>query len=153
VVGGLLVAIIVLVARLSGVTLFQFDTTLRDPLMIAFFTTIGFGASFSLLKIGGPQVLIFFLIAAIFAIFQKVLGASIAVLFRLHPLFGVLSGSVALTGGPATGLAFAPLFEQAGVKGAACIAVATAMFGIISGGLIGGPVGTALIKRHRLKKP
>jgi ESS family glutamate:Na+ symporter len=81
-----------------------------------------------------------------------VLGASIAVLFRLPPLFGVLSGSVAWTGGPATGLAFAPLFEQAGVKGAASIAVATAMFGIISGGLIGGPVGTALIERHRLKK-
>jgi ESS family glutamate:Na+ symporter len=153
VVGGLLVAIIVLVARLSGVTLFKFDTTLRDPLMIAFFTTIGFGASFSLLKTGGPQVLIFFLIAAVFAIFQNILGASIAVLFRLHPLFGVLSGSVTLTGGPATGLAFAPLFEQAGVKGAASIAIAAAMFGIISGGLVGGPVGTALIERHRLKKP
>ena len=29
---------------------------------------------------------------------------------------GVLAGSVTLTGGPATGLAFAPLFEQAGAR-------------------------------------
>ncbi len=152
VVGGLIVAIAVLIARQSGVTLFKFDTTLRDPLMIAFFTTIGFGASLRLLKVGGPQVLIFFLISTVFAVLQNVLGASIAVLFRLHPLFGVLSGSVTLTGGPATGLAFAPLFEKAGVTGAATIAVAAAMFGIISGGLIGGPVGTALIERHRLRK-
>ena len=57
------------------------------------------------------------------------------------PLLGVLAGSVTLTGGPATGLAFAPLFEPAGVPGAETIAVAAAMVGIVSGGLIGGPLG------------
>ena len=40
-----------------------------------------------------------------------------------HPLMGVLAGSVTLTGGPATGLAFAPQFEQAGVAGAPSLAV------------------------------
>jgi len=153
IIGGLLIAIATLVARNSGVTLFEFDTTLRDPLMIAFFTTIGFGASFSLLKVGGPMVVKFFLASTVFAILQNVLGILIALPFKLHPLFGVLSGSVTLTGGPATGLAFAPLFEKAGVLGAATIAVAAAMFGITSGGLIGGPVGTFLIERHKLKKP
>ncbi|MCX6567254.1 MAG: sodium/glutamate symporter [Candidatus Aminicenantes bacterium] len=152
VVGGLLVAFAALIAHRYGTTLFSFDTTLRDPLMIAFFTTIGFGASFSLLKVGGPQVVLFFVIAAVAAVFQNILGAGIAVLFGLHPLFGVLSGSVTLTGGPATGLAFAPLFEQAGVNGAATIAIAAAMFGIISGGLMGGPVATRLIERNRLRK-
>jgi ESS family glutamate:Na+ symporter len=152
VVGGLLVALAVLIARSQGATLMSFDTTLQAPLMIAFFTTIGFGASFSLLKVGGPQVVLFFIIATIAAVFQNVIGAGIAVLFGLHPLFGVLSGSVTLTGGPATGLAFAPLFEQAGVNGAATIAVAAAMFGIVSGGLMGGPVATRLIERNKLRK-
>jgi len=151
VVGGLLIALVILAARMQGVTLFQFDITLRDPLLIAFFTTIGFGASFSLLKIGGPQVLLFFGAATVFAVLQNVLGVGIASLFKLHPLFGVLAGSVALTGGPATGLAFAPLFEKAGVPGAASLAVAAAMFGIVSSGLVGGPVGTFLINRHKLR--
>jgi len=153
VIGGLLVAVAVTAARTQGVTLVTFDTRLQAPLMIAFFTTIGFGASLSLLKLGGPQVLIFTLLCTVLAIVQNAMGAGLAVLLGQHPLFGVLSGSVTLTGGPATGLAFAPLFEQAGVPGASTVAVASAMAGIISGGFIGGPIGTLLVRRHRLAKP
>ena len=153
VLGGLVVAIAVLIARGRGVTLAQFDTTLQSPLMIAFFTTIGFGASLSLLRIGGPQVLRFFLLATIFAVLQNVVGIAVALGFGLHPLFGVLAGSVTLTGGPATGLAFAPLFEEAGVVGASSVAVAIAIGGIVAGGLVGGPVSTVLIERGRLETP
>ena len=82
------------------------------------------------------------------AVLQNVVGVLVAVPLGMPPLFGVLNGSVTLTGGPATGLAFAPAFEQAGVPGAATVAVAAAMVGIVSGGLIGGPVGTLLIERY-----
>jgi ESS family glutamate:Na+ symporter len=153
VLGGLLVAVVVLAARGQGTTLVQFDTTLQSPLMIAFFTTIGFGASLSLLKVGGPDVLRFFLLATAFAVLQNVVGILVALGFGLHPLFGVLAGSVTLTGGPATGLAFAPLFEEAGVIGASSIAVAIAIGGIVAGGLVGGPVGTVLVERGRLETP
>lgn len=150
VIGGLLVAFVMLAAQEQGVTLVQFDTTLQTPLMIAFFTTIGFGASVSMLKVGGPLVIRFLVLATAFAIAQNVVGGGLAVLLGLDPLFGVMVGSVTLTGGPATGLAFAPLFEEAGVAGAASIAVAAAMGGIVCGGLIGGPVCTWLIRRHAL---
>ena len=153
VIGGLIVATAVLIARQWDVTLLKFDTTLQQHFMIAFFTTIGFGASLGLLKRGGPQVMIFFALATLFAVLQNVLGAGLAWLLGEHPLFGVMCGSVTLTGGPATGLAFAPDFEAAGLTGAATIGVAAAMGGIVCGGLIGGPVGTFLVERHRLKKP
>ncbi len=153
VIGGLLVAVAALIARNRGVTLFQFDTTLQSPLMIAFFTTIGFGASLPLLRIGGPAVLRFFAIASVFAVLQNVVGMLVAFGFGLNPLFGVIAGSLTMTGGPATGLAFAPVFEQAGVTGAATIAIAAAMGGIIGGGLAGGPVATLLIDRYRLRTP
>jgi ESS family glutamate:Na+ symporter len=153
VLGGLLVAVAVLIARGQGATLVEFDTTLQSPLMIAFFTTIGFGASLSLLKVGGPQVLRFFLLATVFAVAQNLVGILLALGFGLHPLFGVLAGSVTLTGGPATGLAFAPLFEEAGVAGASSVAIAVAIGGIVAGGLVGGPVGTVLIERRRLETP
>lgn len=150
VVGGLLISVFNLVTHQYGVEILKFDTTLREPLMIAFFTTIGLNASLSLLKVGGPAVFKFFIVATIFAVLQNVLGILVALPFGINPLVGVLSGSVTLTGGPATGLAFAPLFEQHGVDGAATIAVAAAMVGIVSGGLIGGPIGTYLIKKNNL---
>jgi len=150
VIGGLVFALAAWVAHARGGALFAMDTSLQTPLMIAFFTTIGFNASFWLLKISGRQVLVFLLLASGFAILQNLLGMAVATGFGLHPLFGVLAGSTTLTGGPATGLAFAPLFEQAGVSGAESIAVASAMAGIVCGGLLGGPVATVLIRRHGL---
>jgi ESS family glutamate:Na+ symporter len=152
VVGGLLVATTMLVARSRGIELATFDTRLQTPMMIAFFTSVGFGASLSLLRVGGPQVVIFFALSTLLAVLQNVVGIVIALPFGLSPLFGVLNGSVTLTGGPATGLAFAPQFEEAGVTGAAAVAVAAAMVGIVSGGLIGGPIGTLLIERYRLRR-
>jgi ESS family glutamate:Na+ symporter len=140
------------VSRSRGLDLVSFDTRLQVPFMIAFFTTIGFGASLSLLKVGGPQVLLFFLLCTMLAVLQNVVGVLIAVPMGMHPLFGVLNGSVTLTGGPATGLAFAPAFEAAGVAGASTVAIASAMVGIVSGGLVGGPVGTVLIERHKLRR-
>lgn len=152
VIGGLLVSLAVLFARGSGRTLVELDATLQTPMMVAFFTSVGFAASLSLLRIGGPQVLLFFAAASVFAVAQNVLGGVVAVSFGLDPLFGVLAGSTTLTGGPATGLAFAPLFEEAGVRGAATVAVAAAMIGIVMGGVIGGPIGTRLIERHGLRR-
>ena len=150
VIGGLLIAGFVTVARQWQWTPLNFTTTLQTPLMIAFFTTIGFGASLSLLRVGGPAVLLFFVLSTFMAVAQNVIGIVASYALGQHPLMGVLAGSVTLTGGPATGLAFAPQFEEAGVPAAATLAVAAAMAGIVGGGLIGGPVATRLIARLRL---
>jgi glutamate:Na+ symporter, ESS family len=146
--GGLPVAAIFAVAYTMDWRPLVFDTTLQTPLQNTFFASVGFGASVLLLKRGGPLVLIMMIVASLAAMLQNVLGAGVAYLLGEHPLMGVLAGSVTLTGGPATGLAFAPLFEQAGVQGAATLAVSAAMIGIVSGGLLGGPIGTYLLGRH-----
>ncbi|MGE0448044.1 MAG: sodium/glutamate symporter [Vicinamibacterales bacterium] len=148
VVGGLIVASVLSLLRSRGIVLATFDTRLQTPMMISFFTSVGFGASLALLRVGGPQVLVFTVLCTVLACLQNVIGAAVAGALGLHPLFGVLNGSVTLTGGPATALAFAPLFESAGVAGAPTAGIAAAMVGIVAGGLIGGPVATVLI--HRL---
>ena len=130
-----------------------FDTTLQTPLQNTFFASVGFGASVLLLKRGGPLVLLMMVVATLVAALQNVLGGVVAYLLGEHPLMGVLAGSVTLTGGPATGLAFAPLFEQAGVSGASTLAVSAAMVGIVAGGLMGGPIGTYLLDRHPRRVP
>jgi ESS family glutamate:Na+ symporter len=146
--GGLPVAAVFTVLHAFGYQVLAFETTLQVPLQNAFFASIGFAASFALLRRGGPLVIGFFLIATIVAALQNAVGGAVAWALGQHPLMGVLAGSVTLTGGPATGLAFAPLFEQAGVTGAATLAVAAAMVGIVAGGVMGGPIGTYLIERH-----
>jgi ESS family glutamate:Na+ symporter len=150
VVGGLPVALVLSLSEANGINLLKLDVTLQTPLMVAFFTSIGFGASLALLRQGGPAVALFLAFATVTAVAQNVLGAAVAALLGQPPLLGVLAGSVALTGGPATGLAFAPYFEQAGITGAATLAVAAAMGGIVSGGLLGGPLATFLVERHGL---
>jgi len=151
VIGGLLVALVILVARRAGVQLLAFETTLQAPLMIAFFTTIGFGASVSLLRSGGPQVLLCLGLATLVAVMQNALGMLLALPLGVHPLMGVLAGSVTLAGGPATGLAFAPDFAAVGVPAASTVAVASAMIGIITAGLIGGPIATWLVEHNGLR--
>jgi ESS family glutamate:Na+ symporter len=90
-------------------------------------------------------------LATVFCLVQNFLGIAIALGFDENPLLGVMAGSVTLVGGPATGLAFAPVFEEAGLRGAGPLAVTAATAGIVCGGLVGGPVGTRLIQRFGLK--
>lgn len=152
VVGGLAFAGLNLIARDSILNI-QIETGAQQLFNVAFFTTIGMGASITLLKKGGIQVFTFLIMSTVFCFVQNFLGMGIAVLFDVNPLIGVLSGSVTLVGGPATGLAFAPLFEKAGVTGADVLAITAATFGIVCGGITGGPASTWLIKRHGLKHP
>lgn len=150
VVGGLLFAALVLIAR-DRLLNFELDTAMQQTFNVAFFTTIGMGASMAVLRAGGVQVVTFLVLSILFCFVQNFVGIAVAGAFGEHPLLGVLAGSVTLVGGPATGLAFAPQFEQAGMQGAAVVAITAATFGIVCGGILGGPIGTRLIRRFDLR--
>ncbi len=146
VIGGFLFAAAALGLRQSGVLAFDFDTTLQTPFMVAFFTSIGLGASLGLLKRGGPQVVVFWVLASLLAVVQSGVGVGLASLLGIDPLLGLLAGSTTMTGGHGTGAAFGKLREdQYQLAGAVPLAMAAATFGLVSGGLIGGPVGTRLM--------
>ena len=150
VVGGLVIAILVTMSREFNLATVKFDTTLQAPLMTAFFTSIGLSASVGLLKAGTRQALVFLALATFLAVIQSLIGMATAVAFGQSPLLGVLMGPAALTGGPATALAFAPQFAAAGVASAESVAIAAAMAGIVMGGLVGGPIVTRLLEHHQL---
>ena len=151
VVGGLIFAIIALILRQTGTLSFEFDDTLRVLAMTAFFTSVGFSASFGLLKKGGLKVFIFLGAAIVLVVFQNVLGVSLAKLFNLNPLIGLATGSIPMTGGHGTASSFGPLMEKAGAVGANAVAVASATFGLVAGSMLGGPVGKRLIEKYNLK--
>ena len=152
VVGGMIFALIALALHGRVVNL-DADTSLRDLLMIAFMTTIGLSARLSLLRKGGGQVALLLAIASAGALLQNVLGIGLAHALGIDARFGILTGSVALAGGPATAAAFGDTFEKMGVHGATTVALASATFGIAVAGLIGGYIGGRLAGRKAAAAP
>jgi ESS family glutamate:Na+ symporter len=145
--GGLLVALVLLIMRTLDVEV-RFDTSLQTPLMLAFFATIGLSADFASLRKGGRVVGIFLVAVAGLLVVQNAMGVGLATLLGLDPLMGLLTGSITLAGGHGTGAAWGTMFsEKYGLASASELAIASATFGLVLGGLIGGPVARLLIKR------
>lgn len=148
VVGGLLVAALLLLLRALTDIEVRFDVSLQAPLMLAFFATIGLNADFASLKKGGRILGIFLLVVTALLVVQNAMGIALAKALGLDPLMGLLAGSVTLSGGHGTGAAWGAVFsEKYGVASASELAIASATFGLVLGGLIGGPVARLLIKR------
>ncbi|MBZ5723656.1 MAG: sodium/glutamate symporter [Acidobacteriia bacterium] len=150
IVGGMVYAVAALALR-DRVANFEADVVLRDLLMVAFMTTIGLNARLQLIREGGMGVIRLLAIASFGAVLQNLLGMGLALALGVDARLGILTGSVALAGGPATALAFGGTFERMGVAGATTVAFAAATFGITVAGLIGGYIGGWLIRRHNLK--
>lgn len=136
---------------LAGVSI-AFDMTLKTPLMLVFFTTVGLGASIKLLVRGGPKVFLFLLLATVYLMVQNTTGVALAYATDLHPLLGLLAGSITLSGGHGTGATYADIFSNVNnIQGTLELAMACATFGLVLGGIIGGPVARRLIQKHKLK--
>jgi len=153
VIGGLILAIINLIGVQTGAFSFKFDNTLKDFFMIAFFSTIGFSASLKIIKQGGIAIVIMFIVSVLMLIIQNVWGVTIARFFNINPLFGLCAGSISLMGGVGSSAAYGPIMEANGADGALAVAIASATFGLVMGGLVSGPVAKFLIdKKDLLKK-
>ncbi len=155
VVGGLLVALVFLVLRQTAGIEFKFDTSMKDPLMLAFFSSVGLLADLSSLKKGGLRLVVFLACVSVLLIMQNVVGIGIAGLLGENSLIGLLSGSITMTGGHGTGAAWASVFvkEPYNFSVATEVAMASATFGLVAGGIIGGPVARYIIKKYDLKTP
>jgi ESS family glutamate:Na+ symporter len=148
----------VLVSLAVGAIFFLFDTTIsfdlnmRDVLLITFFTTIGLSSRVSTLMQGGKKLLILVGIAILYLVVQNLTGLIVAGAAGLDLNVGLIAGSVSLSGGHGTAIAWAPTFQQEyGVLGAPEIGVACATFGLVLGGVMGGPIAKFLITRHDLQ--
>ena len=151
VIGGTLFSIILLIGHQTETFTFSFNDDIKNLLMIAFFTTVGFSASLKILKKGGVGVALFLLAAVILVIIQDIVGPVLAKALGINPLLGLAAGSIPLTGGHGTSGAFGPYLEDLGATGATVVAVASATYGLIAGCLIGGPIGRRLMIKNNLK--
>lgn len=172
--GGLTVAITVLLINVySGISLsFATNVTARwwtwivcvepewmeapaknitQPMLVAFFACIGLNASWSLLRRGTLQVFFFVCLVTGVVVLQNIVGIVVARSLGASQLLGMICGSVTMTGGHGTMMGFAPEFQRVGLESAAEVGAAAATFGLVAGGLLGGPVGSWLIRGKGLE--
>ncbi len=152
--GGLVAAVVsLLVHTLWGYSI-VFSSELQTSFMLVFFASIGLSANFMKLKEGGTALVIFLICVASFIVVQNAVGMSLATLLGLDPLIGLIAGSITLTGGHGTAGAWGEILEtQHGIQGALALGMASATFGLIIGGVIGGPLAKLLINRYSLAQP
>jgi ESS family glutamate:Na+ symporter len=151
VIGGIIFAFITLAGYQTRLFGFGFDSSLKNLLMTAFFTSVGFTASFRMLYKGGIAVCIFLVVSVLFICVQNLAGIGLAELFGLNPLIGLATGSISLTGGHGTSAAFGPLLEQNGLQAGLSVSIAAATFGLVAGSMLGGPVGRHLLASKHLE--
>lgn len=150
VIGGIIFSLIALYGRNTGQFVFEFDTTLQNIFMTVFFTAVGFSCELKAFGRSGKKGLQLCIVIVMIVILQDSIGILLSKLFNLNPLIGLCVGSVSMIGGHGTSGAFAPIFETLGATGATTVALSAATFGLVSGGMIGGPIARRLIEKHNL---
>ena len=132
--GGLLAAVFIyLLYTATGISL-EFNNSLQDAFMLFFFSSIGLSADFSRLKAGGRGLIIFLGVVALFIVVQNSVGVGLASALGQNPVMGLITET------------------DYGIKGATDLGMASATFGLVLGGLIGGPIARKLVNNIG-KKP
>ncbi len=148
--GGIICSLVVLIIQQAGGPKITFDMEIRDALLLVFFSTIGLSAKLSRLAAGGKALGILVACAAVFLVVQNGTGVLLASLFGQPPGAGLFAGSISLAGGHGTAIAWGQEAAKAGYPEAELIGIAFATFGLIAGGIVGGPVSEFLIKKNKL---
>lgn len=150
--GGLIVAIVLLLLHHYYGLELRFNEVLKNLCMVTFFASVGLSANLKSLAKGGRPLMMFLCVIAVFVILQDVVGVAAASLLPpLKPLSGLLLGSIPLSGGHSTAGSWGPWFEtHYHLQGAAAMSIAAATYGLIAGGILGGPLTSLLLKKTTL---
>lgn len=151
VIGGFIFMFITWLGHLTGTFAFSFDNMFQNAFMLAFFTTVGLGASYKLLVKGGKLLIVYWLIAGVVSILQNTLGIVISKAIGLEAPYALLASAISMIGGHGAALSYGTSFAEMGYEAAPLVGAAAATFGLISAVLIGGPLGRRLIVKYNLK--
>ena len=150
VVGGFLFMFVTFAGHMTGTFTFNFDTYFQDPFMLAFFTTVGLGASLQLLKKGGILLIVYWLVAAVISIFQNIIGIAVGTAVGLEAPYALLASAISMIGGHGATGSYGSTFVDLGYSAGIEVGAAAATFGLISAVLLGGPLARRLIVKNNL---
>lgn len=150
--GGIICSLVVAFLEKFAAIEVTFDLELRDTLLLVFFSTIGLNAKFKMLAAGGKALIVLLALCSVFLVLQDLTGIGVAILAGEHPGYGLMGGSISFAGGHGTAIAWGEEATKAGLEDLAPFGIACATFGLIVGGVIGGPLAGRLIKKHGLEQ-
>lgn len=151
VIGGFIFMFVTWLGHLSGSFAFNFENIFQGAFMLAFFTTVGLGASYKLLVKGGKLLIVYWLVAGVISILQNTMGIAISKVIGLEAPYALLASAISMIGGHGAALSYGTTFAEMGYEVAPLVGAAAATFGLISAVLIGGPLGRRLIVKYDLK--
>ncbi|WP_145373160.1 sodium/glutamate symporter [Staphylococcus cohnii] len=152
VIGGLIFSILVAILQSTNIITIKLDSEfIQNFFMLAFFTTIGLGASLKLLRLGGKVLILYSIFCGFLAVFQNLISISLAKVLNIPPLLGLTAGSMSMEGGHGNAAAYGQTIRDMGFDSALTAALAAATLGLVAGGLVGGPVVKFLITKYNLK--
>ena len=151
VIGGLFFSLLIFILRKFGILEITMDTSLMPYFLSIFFISVGFCINIFSAKGGGKLLFLYWLLCAILGLCQNLIAVFSSKLLHIKPLLGFMCGSVSMEGGHGYALAFGKTIESIGIENACAIGIAAATLGLITGGLLGGPVGRFLIYKYDLK--
>lgn len=151
VIGGFIFMFITWIGHTTGTFAFSFENIFQSAFMLAFFTTVGLGASYKLLVKGGKLLIVYWLVAGVVSILQNILGIAVSKVIGLEAPYALLASAISMIGGHGAALSYGTTFGEMGYEAAPLVGAAAATFGLISAVLIGGPLGRRLIVKYNLK--
>ncbi|MFT3720660.1 sodium/glutamate symporter [Pseudorhodoferax sp.] len=152
VVGGLCCAAVACALYYAARVQVQFELGARDMLLLYFFAAIGLATDVRTLGQGGRALVVLMALATVFMLLQNFAGMAVAGLFGMPRQAGLMVGSISLTGGVGTTLAWTPHFtERLGLAAAGELGLAANMLGMVAACVIGGPIALYLMRRHRVR--
>ena len=147
--GGLLLSVLLALARSAGWLDLSLAGDVRGVLLLAFFASLGFAAHLSRLATAGAAALVVCLAVAAAIVAQNAIGILVARAFGEPAALGLFMGSIAYLGGHGTATAWAGATAAQSLGGAFEIGIGSATLGLVLGGLVAGPVAAALMSRSR----
>lgn len=149
---GLLFAVLFNLLLLTDKLKITFNLEIRNLFLLIFFANVGVSSRLNQLLKGGKTFIILLGVMFVFIICQNLIGILGAFIFNLPLVNGLFAGSITFAGGHGTAITWSKYFADIGVHGVEEFGLIAATFGLILGGLVGGPVSYSLIKRYSLVK-
>ncbi|RJY18168.1 sodium/glutamate symporter [Parashewanella spongiae] len=148
--GGLFAAFVITLLHFNRISV-SLSVPQQDMLMLMFFSSVGLNANVRKIIEGGHSILVFLALSAAFIFLQDGLGITLAKILGLEPIIGLVAGSITLTGGHGTAIAWAGVIEKNFGLNVLELSIASATFGLIVGGIIGGPLAHKRISSLKAK--